>query len=418
MTDDDDDDDDDDVAAGVIARLSAEAEFVDVGGFTLDPAAARLKLSRHQLASHGAWALLLVEAGELAGVDRIEVSEGVTAVRVRLLGEGAVRLAPPAQLDMLFSWGIGTHGAQSRSASDADLIEARRLLALAINAVLDRSVELTVRTAAAGVRLRFSESASRRGRVRSGSPALIVTVRSPVRSSLSDPAEALVEVVQRAGYGNVPVFVAGRRLEPREVPRRDVCRSSPLSLDGREHGYIGFQIVDEEPPQIVFAPNGVYCETYKLGSTPSTFFAVVTRGVDRDLSLANVIENEAYVRMVSAVRTVRKQYAAFEAKPAVLTNESVIDSAPSDLTHSLLEGLSVVLAIATVVGIVLMLSGVVSGIGAVATIVTATLAGLSRLASVYAHRLQVLFTEPRPLMTSREKRAIYGDPNDRHHRHR
>ncbi len=318
--------DDDNAAARIIAQLSAEAELVDVGGFTLDPAAARQKLREHQLSSEGAWALLLVEAGELAGVDRIEVSEGLTSVQVRLLGQGVARLAPFEQFDMLFAWAFAPRDAtSSQSDMDADIVEARRLLALSVNDALGRSVELTMRTAERGVRLQFDDTSSHRTDVKGGPPALIVKITVPIRRAFGQPAQALVQVARRAGYGRAPVFVARRRVAG-EVPQADGCFASrPLTLDGREIGLVGVRAQDHGPPRIVAAPNGVRYEAMDLGAQPSAFFAVVTRGLDRDLSFTRVVENEAYSRVRAAVRAAQREFATIEATMP-LVNESVVHS--------------------------------------------------------------------------------------------
>ena len=57
----DDDASNDDIAARLIAELAGEAEFIDGGGFTIDPEAARRKLADRQLADPDAWVLLVVE---------------------------------------------------------------------------------------------------------------------------------------------------------------------------------------------------------------------------------------------------------------------------------------------------------------------------------------------------------------------
>lgn len=61
-----------DVASALIEGLADEGEYVDDGGFTLDPAAALAKLRAHQLDDPHAYLLLLVEAAWLAGHRRSE----------------------------------------------------------------------------------------------------------------------------------------------------------------------------------------------------------------------------------------------------------------------------------------------------------------------------------------------------------
>jgi hypothetical protein len=408
--------DDDNAAAKLIAQLSAEAEFVDTGAFTLDPAAARIKLREHQLPSEGAWALLLLEAGELAGVDRIEVSEGLTAVRVHLLGDAAVRLAPFDQLDMLFAWAFASSDAAAQPGSDASLVEARRLLALAVNDVLDRSVELTVTTAERGVGLRFDESTNRRRDVGGGRPGLVVEIDVPARRSLAQPAEALIQVARRAGYGKAPVFV-GRRRVAVEVPRIEECRvSRPLVLDGREIGYAGLQAHDHALPRIVFAPHGVWYGAINVGARPSAFVAVVTRGLDRDLSFTQVVENDAYRRVRALTTAAHHELAALEVTMP-MPNESVaISSWSADLQASL-RLTTVVLGLCVAVALVLTLTGpgLLTGGTVIIAIVASALGVLRWIVSIHVRRMQILFPKlfPKPSLTAKEEALFFGPPSDR-----
>lgn len=400
----------DDEAAKIIAQLSAEAELVEAGEFTLDPAAARQKLRAHQLASEGAWALLLVEVGELLGVERIEVGEGPRSVHVRLLGKGVEQLAPLDQLDMLFAWAFASRD-DAQSEHDADVHEARRSLALAINAVLDRGVELRVTTPARGVQLRFDAASGQRRELPGGRPSLVVEVDVPLRRDLLQPAAALVEVARRAGYGRAQVFVAGRRVVG-EVPPAAGCLSArPLLLAGREIGYAGLRPPDHDRPRIIVAPHGVLLEASYAGFEPSAFFVVVTRGVDRDLSLAHIVQNDTYQRVCKVIKAAQREFEAIEATAISISESVPIDRVTPEVAALLLRLLSVALALCAVVGVVVTLlhSALLSSGTLFVIVLAALLSPLSWLASIHARRLEVLF--PKPSLSARDEQLFFGDPN-------
>jgi hypothetical protein len=87
----------------LIARLEADAEFVDAGAFTLEIGKAREKLAEYQLADPQRFVLMLVEAAHLlpgcTGIS-FEISDEITRADFEGVGLGADELR--AMFDSLF----------------------------------------------------------------------------------------------------------------------------------------------------------------------------------------------------------------------------------------------------------------------------------------------------------------------------
>ena len=312
----------DDPAARLIAEFADEAEFIDGGGFSIDPEAARKKLANRLLAAPRAWILLVVEAAELVGAEKIEIRQRPMGLAVRLLGARTLRLAPGDELPELFTWVFAELSGLDPEA--ARVGRARQLLALAVNAALTlpvRSVSLSTVTPESGTRMVLQpEAAGVVGAIAPGPPA--VELRFDSKSLVgAEPTQELVLVAEHCGWGQVPIELIGRAVEPRRRAA-DIRSRLPIPFAGRAIGVAEITTDRASVPSAVVVANGVAIETLHLQGWAEGFRAVLYEGYERDLSLGHAIRNETFNQVFGQVRAVHDHLVALMAQQGEPVNYS------------------------------------------------------------------------------------------------
>ena len=299
----------DDIAARLIAELAGEAEFIDGGGFTIDPEAARRKLADRQLADPDAWVLLVVEAAELAGVDTVELRERAAGLSVWLHGDAARSLAPADKLEELFSW-VFTE-LDALTPDERRVARARQLLALGVNAALTRSAR-TVSLATIGPEggrrmLLRPQAAGVIGAIEGGRPAIELRLDATVEAAPSqtyEPRPELPIVAARCGYGRAQVTALGRPVPRRPEPITPRA-SRPVERDGQTIGLA--ELGRTGDPLLLVVANGVLLESIDLRGWATGFRALLHDGYERDLSLTRAVKDEAWDALLLRVREVHDQ---------------------------------------------------------------------------------------------------------------
>lgn len=127
-----------DVTRSLVAELERGGELVDHGVFSIDANQALAKLRDHQLSDPHAWILLAIEAGVLAGAERVEVSgEGELVIEL-----GLVELHPD-ELEQLYAW-VFAEIDGSLDARERGRRRALQQLALACNTALGRQPDALI----------------------------------------------------------------------------------------------------------------------------------------------------------------------------------------------------------------------------------------------------------------------------------
>ena len=293
-----------DIAAQLIADLEGEAEFIDGGGFSIDPEAARRKLADRQLADPDGWILLVMEAAELAGVDEIEIRERPLGLEISMRGAAGPALAPAGELDELFTWVFVELSSLPEAARRQ--ARARQLLALGINAALARpvrSVALASITPEAGRRMLLRPSATGViGAIKAGAPELELRFDAAVdtNAELFGRSE-LARVADRCGWGSAPIEILGRQVTRRPEPAtvcafRDITKG-PTVLGRAE------LITKPVPASLTVIANGVELELIPLAGWAVGFRAVLYDGYERDLSLGHAIRSPAFDHLFNTIRS-------------------------------------------------------------------------------------------------------------------
>jgi len=301
-----------DPIAEALARLVSEAELVSEGEFSIDGEAARAKLAARQLADPCAWLLLVLEAAEVVGSVRVEVLDLYLGVRVRLVGPGAIELAPPGSLERLFDRMFDE--VESLPQPERRRGRARQLFAYAINAATasgpKRRVILRARSPEGGRRLTLSGPGKPQLETgRRGEPRLDIDCLDlgNMRAWGFIRDESAL-VIARAGYGQWPIHVAGRPLPPQpRLGSRHVA--SELELDGERLGHAALLHAPSQP-RLVLVANGVELETVPLPGFSLGFHAVVADAFARDLSLGRAIRDARFDAILTRVDEVHAQLVA------------------------------------------------------------------------------------------------------------
>ena len=207
-----------DVASGLIDALRGEAEAVDSGAFTLDPAAALRKLRAHQLDDPHAYVLLLVEAAWLAGRGRPEGGVEVELGRTTVAEFRGLALAPDLLPNLFTAALAGPRPSEGEGEGEA-VTRARvlQLLGLAANAAMALAPEAVV--------VESSSSAGEVTRVRlaaDGAPTIEIGAERGVWA----PGRIRFELHRRRG--------SDRRNQAERALLRERCRytSLPVRIDG------------------------------------------------------------------------------------------------------------------------------------------------------------------------------------------
>ena len=271
------------VAGSLLAELEAGGELVDEGGFSIDGEQARHKLQSFQVADPRVYALLLVEAAVLAGIERVEL---------RSAGGLQVELGPVAisaiELEHLFA-------AAFVDLRDADEVERTRRrvlqkLAFACNIALklepreirievappDRPEEL--------LRLRLRPGDPRPQLELGPRPAdRAAGVTVTVDRGLVTTLDELALVRERCVYSRHSIAIDG------QVVSRGWARALHVDVgldkgelgftnsnarglkplrdpDGREIGVVGFKLASREAARALLLTHGVLVEDLRLGS--------------------------------------------------------------------------------------------------------------------------------------------------------
>jgi hypothetical protein len=305
----------DDTAARIMAELAGEAEFIDGGGFTIDPEAARKKLADRQLAEADAWILLVMETAELLGVEQVEIRERPAGLRIRLRGRTATELFSAAELGELFTW-VFTELAdldptQQRRA------RARQLLALGVNAALARPVRSVALA-------RITPEQSHRVLLRPDAPGVLGAIApgphelelrfdanvevARTTGQAFEPRPELGLVVERCGYGEVAIEIFGRAVPRRPAPAEPRATRN-IEFEGEIVG-VAEIVANDGWPRVMIVANGVLLESIPLPGWAQGFRALLREGFTRDLSLGRAIRDERFERLSMVVRSIHDQLVA------------------------------------------------------------------------------------------------------------
>ncbi|MBX7079563.1 MAG: hypothetical protein K1X88_10280 [Nannocystaceae bacterium] len=302
----------------VIAQLRDEATLAARGTFTLDRERAREKMRQFQLADPRRWILLLLRAAILRGATRVEISVARDLMVVRFDGPPLLR----SDFEQLY--------ASMFSSIDEPQIEARRDLALSLNAALALAPEVL--------------------RVESGlGPAAVAFVMRPGQPDLiedsardTDEATTVVRVRFRPGTGPGP-SPAGRRGHEQQL-LVDACRWSDtdialdderishgidahdlraaVAITGATRGRCGFGSAGDSGTLIVLQ-HGLVLTQRALASLPIGMVAIVDGTTLRtDVSHREPVEDEAWTSLLDAVREAAERSLVALAQEIVRAHET------------------------------------------------------------------------------------------------
>lgn len=307
------------VAASLLAELEADGEFVDAGGFQLDSIRARDKLRDYQLADAHGYALLLVEAAVLAGVEAVEVELDGGLLRV---GLGPIRFRGP-ELEHLFAAAfIGDGEIQDEDTRRRRLVLHK--LAIACNAALrlePRAVEIDSLADDGILRLRLARDAEAAAELEQldldaaslGEHGAVVRVDHGLRTGQVARVAELIR--ERCRFSPVTVKLDGEQIDmglehafvdadsPGWAPRPRKLR--PVTLGDRPLGLAGLRYGSEAPAELILLSNGVLAERFEFGdpSRPAApdFTAILDLDLRKDLAQARFLRGLAFDEVLDAV---------------------------------------------------------------------------------------------------------------------
>ena len=300
------------LVAQLVDELDGDAQLVDAGEFTLDPAQARLKLREYQLADPNGYLLLLVEIARLADPNRTSIS--FTLGRPLVVEFESIELELDALEHLLggvFRSRSGLRGEELRHA------RVMRLLGLALNAALALEPEQVsigwLQDSGMGAGLRFVPSGESERVHMMGEESMRPRARFEVHFgplanlSFSDERE-LIE--RHCSFAPFPVDVDG------QVISRGL--RAGLDHDGAERlGHTPPELVSlsevtrlglanncntEAPPVLLLLTRGVLSETLELEGLRPGFRAIVDIDARKDLAQAKVLRDPQFDAMLAAVR--------------------------------------------------------------------------------------------------------------------
>ncbi len=287
-----------DVAAQLISALANEGDFVDDGGFSLDPSTAREKLRAYQLVNPHAYILLLVECAAIAEAGSVELSCGRTSI-AEFAGVSLTR----SQLENVFT-AVFLDTSELRGEALA-AARIQQLLGVAANAALSLSpaqIEID-NVDAQGRRNRMTIRADgvRCEPIGEGQPGFTrFSVHDPRETERDDHEVALVR--KHCMYASFAVNLYGQPMS--QGLRRALLgiRTDRIRLpDGRAIGLAGDR-PEREPAKLLLVVRGVLAEVITLEGLRPGFVAIVDVDLRKDLSQQGVMRDAAFDEVMQAVR--------------------------------------------------------------------------------------------------------------------
>lgn len=292
----------DDVAASLVAELTGQGDHVDDGGFTLDPTAAREKLRAYQLTDAHEWILLAVSAGYVAtgGRGPVHVHSGArTSVRFAGISLGA------AQLEHCFAAVFS----RERGLDGEALTRARvlRLLGLAANAALSLGADVEIESVEPGGEchvLRVSPDGTQvieREHIEQAEIGVRIDVGSGRGRRRTSREHELV--VERCRLATTAIVLDEQPISLGPTFVMPVQRAE-IRLGDAVVGMAAFEQYGVEPAKALIINRGVLAETVTLGDCLTGFVAIVDVDLPTDLSQRQILRDQAWDRLLAAIRSV------------------------------------------------------------------------------------------------------------------
>lgn len=267
--------------------------------FTMDREVAREKLSDFQLPDPHFYVLLLIRAAMIRGASHVDIRTDTRGVQIRFNGSPFSRL----DLEELYD--------AAMSGKTDPRTRALGALALGLRTVSSLegfgSLDMVTGDDRSSTRLRLEPGwGELLEDALPGVRGTAVAIRFRGRDEAVAPEVAVIE--ERCGYAGGEIYLDGRDVTQGLRLRLDeAVVTTTIEQDG-VRGAAGFLPEGEHTAELRLVRDGVLLATHELDVADDRFVAVVeTDGLELDLSQFDVIQDEAYARLVQIIQ---RTYAA------------------------------------------------------------------------------------------------------------